>query len=197
MSRICLHPALAMRPTEHLDAAEVVAYLEGRISPEVRERLERHLADCADCVADVAAGATLGRRSGRRPLLVAAGGLLAATVAGLVLGRTVLSGPADPVMEERTSGGQATLAVVAPQAGDTLDGGEAFIWRSDPEAITYRLTITDTAGAEIWSATTSDTALRAPHPPLLPGHTYLWYVDVLGADGRTATTGLQRLRTAP
>jgi hypothetical protein len=185
-----------MRPTEHLDAAEVIAYLEGRISPEERERLERHLADCAACVADVAVGTAVSRRRAR-PLLIAAGGLAAAAVVALVIGRSAPNVPAGPVMDERASGRQETLAIVAPQSSATLGNGEAFIWRSHPEAVTYRLTITDTTGAEVWSTTTSDTAIRAPHPPLLPARTYLWYVDVLGADGRTATTGLQRLRTAP
>jgi hypothetical protein len=50
----------------------------------------------------------------------------------------------------------------------------------------------------VWTESTSDTTL-APRAAakLSRGGSYFWYVDALGPDGRSATTGVQRIQISP
>ena len=58
-----------------------------------------------------------------------------------------------------------------------------FTWRG-AAAARYRVIITDSAGAELYSSATSDTTLVLPPSVALdPGARYFWFVDELRADG--------------
>jgi hypothetical protein len=121
---------------------------------------------------------------------VAAAAALAIWVGGT--GRT----PQTPPDDVRGPGAPSVLQIdaVRPADGSTL-GDLGFVWRAIANAVTYRVTITDTAGDEIWTQTTSDTILPRPaEAKLAPGHLYFWYVDALRSDGVSATSGVRRFR---
>ena len=184
-------------PDDHLDPAEVIAYARGRITEDVRTRLERHLARCRACVAEVVA---VGReqRASRRPIALALGGLIAASLAAIWFATARPTTPVSPVDERGPADTPAALQVIEPANGAIAGDATSFIWRPAPEAITYRVTVTDSAGAEVWSATTSDTVALAPEQSALDrGRTYFWFVDALRKDGRSVSSGLQHFRTPP
>jgi hypothetical protein len=71
-----------------------------------------------------------------------------------------------------------------------------FTWRAVEGAGTYRITITDSAGTPVFTATTTDTSIVPPSSqPLAHGGSYLWYVDALRNDGTTWSTGVQSFTT--
>jgi hypothetical protein len=84
------------------------------------------------------------------------------------------------------------LEAVRPADGSVLDS-TGFAWRAIEGAVAYRLTITDSAGDEVWSQTSSDTSRPTP-PRLQPKKMYFWYVDALRNDGVSATSGVRRFQ---
>jgi len=57
--------------------------------------------------------------------------------------------------------------------------------------------VTDVSGRVVWVKETSDTALALPADVSLGGgREYLWYVDALGSDGQSVTTGIRRFQTS-
>jgi len=59
----------------------------------------------------------------------------------------------------------------------------------------YLIRVTDERGAAVWSTETGDTSVILPAEiALLSGRQYYWYVDALGADGRSLTTGTHRFQ---
>jgi hypothetical protein len=91
------------------------------------------------------------------------------------------------------------VRLVAPsETGSVNPERVVFTWRKQGEDPLYRLTITDPSGAIVWMEETSDTTLAIEKRQLLtPGRTYLWYLDALDSDGRSATSGIHRFHTAP
>lgn len=191
---------------EHLSAADAAAYLDGRLNPADRARAEAHLADCGECRhelvalravladADRSDGAAVVRRRRRRlsvPLGMAAAAVLLIAVA-TTLRRS------DPIVERAPSdAGSARLATHGPRDGVSSER-VVFVWAPAEPGSSYRLTVTDSAGAPVWSTSTTDTALALPPATkLLSGRRYHWYVDALVGDGHTITSGVRSFSTAP
>jgi hypothetical protein len=182
-------------PNDHLDPNAVAAYVAGRLKADERSWIERHLADCPECVSEIVAIHRTERPRRRFAPVVAGGLVAAAAVVAIWVGSTgrVPQTPADDI---RGPGGPSVLQLeaVRPADGSTMDDA-GFIWRAMANAVTYRLTVTDEAGDEIWNQTTSDTTLRpSPEVTLAPGRTYFWYVDALRSDGVSATSGVRSFR---
>ncbi len=73
-----------------------------------------------------------------------------------------------------------------------------FVWRRAGAEASYRLTVTDPAGGQMWTTATADTVAPLPASVRLArGQAYFWYVDALLPTGESATTGVQEFRTAP
>jgi hypothetical protein len=94
------------------------------------------------------------------------------------------------------------LVAVAPVDGHMIRPDSSrptrFIWKRDAPDAGYRLTLTDEGGSVRWSIDTSDTTVTLPDSvPLQRGQTYYWYIDALGGDGGTRTSGPRRLSVAP
>src|ERR1700693_4019704 len=68
----------------HLTDSEMARYLDRRASLEERDRIEDHLASCAECREHTLGTEQLLRRA-RRPRMVAAGGVLAAAAAVVLI----------------------------------------------------------------------------------------------------------------
>lgn len=182
--------------TAHLEPRMVAAYAAGTLDGADRAHIERHLAHCHDCVAEVVAIHRMRPRR-RWPRQLIAAGLAAAAVLAVWIGapRRPPPQPADSI---RGPGAPSVphLDVVRPADGGSL-GDSGFVWHAIKDAVTYRLTITDDAGDEISSQTTADTASTRPASvPLLPARTYFWYVDALKRDGASATSGVRRFHVA-
>ena len=181
----------------HLEPHQVAAYVDGRLDAQEAARLEAHLAQCDECRNELIEVRRLLPGTARRWRWPAVGALAAAAVLLLVLGRSVDRGDRSTV---RGGEGQpAAPAVMSPADGATLPTGTAwFLWRGVRGAAAYRFTLTDERGDQVWSTESADTALALPASVHLQrGHGYYWSVDVLLADGRSATTGFRGFRVAP
>lgn len=185
--------------TRHIEAEELAAYLEARLSDGERARVEGHLAVCDECRAEaVGSFRSLRKERPARPpwtrMALAAAALIVLLLGGdalLELGRPDAPAPfrAPPGAGEFEQ--VATLEALSPRDGGELAGGAVlFVWRPGPAGSFYRLTLTDAVGDVLWRTSTTDTT-SAPEGEVVlrPGGTYFWIVDALLAGGRTATTG--------
>ena len=190
--------------SKHLSTDEVAGYAEQRLSAEEYAMVETHLAECADCRRDaVAVGLALGRERRRRRWLVGGpiGALAAAAIAGLyVMGATRGVGTLDDQLRPGDPReGVASIAAWSPLPEQAVRRDALrFVWGADGSGALYRLTVTDGAGATLWSGTTGDTVTTLPDSVrFAPDGRYHWYVDVLLSDGTRATTGLREFRISP
>lgn len=190
----------------HLEVGILAAYLDGRLSVEEIRSVRRHIEACDECRADVVeAGGAIQQISVRRRRRLLIPAVAAAVVAGLLFvgGPLVLSSDRAPVLRGPDQSGVASadqiIATISPEAGAVVPFGELTLtWSSTASEAMYVITVTDAGGDPLWTAETRDTlALLPTTVVLLPGSTYLWYVDALLPDGQSATTGVQRFQTAP
>ena len=172
----------------HLTERQLASYLDRALDSRERSLVEAHLEGCDECRDELleASGIAATAPVPRRRWVVAAAA--AAAVAAVVLllptrrpGGEVIRGPDDG------EGVPGVQPVSPAQGGQVPQSAVRLTWRRAPAAELYRITVTDAAGAPVWSDSTSDTTL-APQATLRPGK-YYWVVDALLADGRAATTG--------
>ncbi len=192
------------RPTEHLTAQELAAFVDRQLPNGDRRRVAIHLTDCEQCRVELSgASAVLGRDRSRRRRVAWIGSLVAAAVvAALVLVPGSVLGPGGGD-ESRIRGGgpegTALFEAASPGDGEIVSAADlVFIWRpAGPEA-RYELTITDFQGDPVWTAPSSDTLLAfSPDVTLIAGATYYWYVDALLDGARSATTVFRRFTVQP
>jgi hypothetical protein len=73
-----------------------------------------------------------------------------------------------------------------------------FLWRSEPGAASYRLTVVDSTGTIVWSERLPDTTLAAPAVAgLAPSREYRWWVEAYLHDGTSTRSEVRRFRTTP
>lgn len=192
-------PAPASAPMNdeiHLSVEDVAALIDGRATAAQRRELEAHLAMCGDCRAEVVSASRMvdslgnARAPWRQWTRVGLGLAAAAGLVFLVLPRARQSTVPGPMSTERApSARSAALELVAPPRGSPVSrGGLHFIWRRDDDA-SYRLFVTDSTGVQVYTATTTDTALILPDSVRLqPGGRYHWYVDGLLSDGTSVSS---------
>jgi anti-sigma factor RsiW len=167
---------------------ELAAYVDRRLGPADRERVEGHLAGCADCRREVLEVRGLLRHAARPRRLLLGAGLLAAAAALLLMVR-----PAnlDPV---RDGGSTPALTAYGP-TGDAALASLRFVWGAAPDVATYRLTVSGTDGAAVWSGSVADTATALPDSVILRAdRRYFWVADALLHDGSTRSTGMHQFR---
>jgi hypothetical protein len=189
----------------HTESAELAAYLDRRLEPAAVARVEGHLAECRLCRDELLearllldSAAAMQEASRRRRTSLVRSWLVAATVVGVaalpLIRRARVTADAPPV--RATTSSRATIEVVAPPGYLVDPATVAFTWRPLTGANTYRLTVTDSSGTPLFTATTPDTVVRPPAPGVLVrGVSYLWYVDGLRSDGGSATSGVQSFST--
>jgi anti-sigma factor RsiW len=183
-------------PDGHLDPHEVASYLSGKADPAARTRVETHLADCAECTAELVAVRRLHRGAPRTRRWLGVTAAAAAVIA------VVLIGPRLGERQTRTPpvrGDESTPAVVtlSPPDGATLTA-PVFAWRPVAGATAYRIAITRADGDSVWAASVRDTSIRAPEGVLVPSaEGYFWYVDALLADGRSVAGTAHEFRLGP
>lgn len=178
----------------HLETGEVAAYLDRVLPPDERDRIEAHLADCAECRREVIEVSRLRHtRSRRSRWLIAAPAAAAAAVALIVFARPTETPAPGAVLRDGAQPGFA-VALVAPAESAAVAGGSVtFTWRSAGARVSYRLSVTDEHGDIVWSAASSDTAALLPSVVALrAGRRYFWYVDALLPDGRSMTSDVRQ-----
>lgn len=188
---------------DHLRTEDIAAYLNGALSSDERHSIEGHLGICRPCREEVTRARRLLRTSPRtsRRWVIAAPAVAAAAVAAFVLFLPRDTTRIDQQQERSAEASTETvqlIKVISPADGDTLRSGNVvFAWHPQSDAPLYRLSLTDGAGQEIWSADTRDTIVRVPPDVTLKaGTAYLWYVDALDARGTSVTSGTFRFRVA-
>jgi hypothetical protein len=189
---------------EHLSAELIAAYIDRTLAPVQQDEVEGHLTWCGDCrlAAVEAAEFVTGRRKRRYAFAGAAtAAAAAAAVALLMVSPLTQTGPREPLLRSTGAGGTdvPAIPVVSPEDGDSAGAeGLSFVWRSMGSDMHYRFSLSTADGTELWGDAVTDTFLTVPADVVLvPGETYVWFVDALLPDGRAASTGLLRLTIGP
>ena len=194
---------MAQSKDEHLEAKTIASYLDGALSIDERQAVERHFLVCGSCRRDWAEAAEFGRkpRTGRWVAV----GIPAAAAAALVLAflgplqQSRVRSPGRPILRGAQTEGVLTFAAVAPVGGAELPvSNVAFSWRSEGPDAHYLLTLTDENGDVVWSTSTTDTLLALPREVgLVREGRYFWFVDALLEGARSSTTGVQEFVVKP
>jgi hypothetical protein len=195
-------------PEPHPGSEEIAAYLDDRLPPAAKSRLQAHLAECTDCRDEVVELVELmeaHERDGRRrwivPVVAAAAVAAAVLLIAVPVVREEAEGPPTFRAPEAAAEREALrgIAVVSPHGETPIGRTElTFAWESVAPGASYRVTMTDSAGVPIWAAETDQTRMSPPSDlDLEPGARYLWFVDAVLPDGATATSGVQTLHIAP
>jgi putative zinc finger protein len=186
----------------HPSSEEIAAYLSDALAPSERAALEAHLARCRACRRQVTSAQALLRA---RPRSLRWIGLALAAALAVVLLRPWSfrdTGAGEPNIERARpaapAGGQA-ISALTPADGDTIAAaGARFAWRSPRPDLLYHISLTDPDGRALWTTETRDTTVvLPPNVRLEPGARYFWYVDALGTDAASWTTGTRVFVTAP
>jgi hypothetical protein len=172
----------------HVNEFEMAAYVDRRLGPADRQRVEDHLAHCTDCRSELLEVHDFLRRAARPRRLLAGAALLAAA-ATLVL--IVRPAGFDPV---RDGGASSALTAYGP-SGEAPLASLRFVWGSVPRVETYHLTVSGADGGPVWSGSVADTAWALPDSVTLQANRrYFWIADALLDDGSTRSTGLHEFR---
>lgn len=184
----------------HLSAAQIAGYLDRDPSVE-RPLIEEHLAECAPCRHEIIEIMRLrGGRPRRLRWSVVAPAVAAAAVIALLVALPRDSGTGGEAVRAGPSPeGIPRFQTVSPSStGLVRADSVVFVWRRAGAEASYRLTVTDAAGGQMWATATADTVAPLPaRVRLAGGQAYFWYVDALLPSGESATTGVQEFRTAP
>jgi hypothetical protein len=181
--------------TEHINDAELAAYMDRNVAAADRERIESHLADCDECRRHlIEARKVLGGIHRTRGLRIAA--TLAAAAVVFVFVRlevwpTRVSSTASLVRGATNSAGITAHGPSGDVSGKRLE----FVWSPVTGAASYRITVSRADATPLWSRTTTDTVVTLPASVVLQqGQTHLWVTDALLLDGTTRSTGLREFR---
>ena len=185
---------------EHLSENDIAAYIDGAMSEEERRRAEAHLSSCDECrletvtASDAVTSAPPTRARSTSAIrwvgVAAAAGLL--VVAASTLTRRAADRDVQRADSTDLSLNRPIVRIVAPADGGTLAAHGRLIWRSFAADATYRLTIADESAQPLHSATVQDTSAVIPSSvPAARGKRFFWYVDAIGPDGLTASSGLK------
>lgn len=173
----------------------MVAYLERRLDPTERARVEAHLADCAECTAEIADVRRLSRRaaSPRRRIWSYSA---AAAAAGLLLAVWIQSDwrrPGSPEFREPINPAAEVPSQLAPIGTDTAP--VTFRWSPVLGADRYRISLFDAEGSVLWEREVpGSTSVLPDSIRLTPGETYLWQVEARKGVGRWSATPLTEFR---
>ena len=194
----------ATTPDGHLTSEELAAYIDGRLEPAQSARVESHMADCADCRADLVATRPLlaeaslrmhRGRSWRGAAWLAAAAVIAIAFVPLLQHAIGSRGNNPQVRATQTS--RAAIEIVSPRSASVDAESVVFAWRPVAGASTYRLTLTDSSGEPLFNGSTAETTFTgAARAKLHRGSSYLWYVDALASDGRTVSSGIRSFTTS-
>lgn len=167
------------RATEHLAASEIAACVDGTLAGDERARVHAHLAECADCRAEVVEvthvvrTAPAVRRSTRRFWIPAAA---AAAVVLLWVAPRMRHEPVKEIHRDQPTVSAAAPRPVAPVG--RVESATTLVWSRVSDADRYRVTLFDTDGRVVYETQSADTLAALPRSIVLaPEETYLWKVE--------------------
>lgn len=180
----------------HLSPEALAGYLDDDLPGEERGQVELHLASCAECRAELAEVRRLQRVRRRRQWITV---LVPVAAAAALLVIALPRQTATPSGIRSRPEAEQPLGVVSPAPStEAAPGPIAFTWRSAGPGAGYTFTLQEADGRVVWTSALADTVTFLPDSVVLgPGRTWFWFVDVLLPDGRSLSTGIQRLRTRP
>ena len=128
--------------------------------------------------------------------------LMAASVAVVVAGATLLMRPDAPTAVPETAPVYRGAQVAFTEAAGDLDAAPASVaWTAVDGAVNYDLRLLEVDGTELWRVTTSSPMASVPadaRAAFLPGRTLVWRVEARDAGGRTlVSSGDIRARVRP
>jgi hypothetical protein len=190
----------------HLTETELAAFLDGRVTPAERRRVEAHIDICDGCrrelvdvgravVAPVVQLKATSKPPTRRWWIPAA--IAAGVVALLVAPRATTRPPprdrgarAPHFTDERL----ARIAIISPPDDVTVSAHRiVFTWHAFAADV-YQLSLLSESGDPIWEKEITDTIVALPASvKVTAGTGYFWRVDAI-ANGIVATTNAHRLQ---
>ena len=188
--------------TSHLSVDDAASFIDGTLSDDAREVVERHLAECDSCREEVAASARLvasvptqARRGVPWRLVVP---LAAGILVAVMLVRPASQPDARPTERAVATDG-STIALVAPAADAPLAAGRTrLVWRALDDSVAYNVVLKDASGDEVWTGETADTTIVVPASVRLrAGERYVWRVDGSRTDGTSVASVEMSVRASP
>jgi hypothetical protein len=184
-------------------AETIVALIERTGTEEQRLETLDHVMDCALCKPEfelLRASTTLARQDTRRRVLRTQLPLALAATLVLALGATALWRAINPPPPALRGAAARALTLVAPSADARLERQDElrFVWRTAPQATSYRFELLDGAGAVLRAENTRDTALvlsAALRASLV--RAAQWRVEALRVDGSRISSEWRRLIITP
>ncbi len=185
------------RAGAHPNAATLAGYIDRRLTEADRGAVAEHLIACVSCRTSVADVSRVTRAEAARRWTLTGAAVMLGTAAILLLVIVPRDAGAPPSAPVERAGGSAALPAIrvwSPGSGSTT----AFAWSPVAPGAQYRIAVTDAAGEEIWTVSTSDTTATLPASDLLvQAGDYFWVVDALLPDGATASSGIRQLPRGP
>jgi hypothetical protein len=196
----------------HLTESDIALFVEGISAENDRRRIEHHLAQCASCVEQVAALVKLrdvpevplrldeatvqraerfGKRSSLLSFLLTDHG--APFVRYAFVSMLIVAGIAIPYFlffsgddsrQFRSPDVASPVPMMSPADGAGVSVADlVFRWSSVAGSLTYRFTLSELSGKELWSTTLRDTSVvLPPFIAIHAGNRYLWRVEVVFRD---------------
>lgn len=180
----------------HLPPELMSGFLDRDLSREERERVELHLASCADCRAELVEIRRLQLlpRRGRWALV-----LVPTAAAAAILLAVSLLRPSAPPSDTRAPDPEASLAIIAPRPSAEIPPGPiTFVWQSAGPDASYTVTLQEADGRVAWTSSVEDTVAVLPDSVAIgAGRSWYWFVDAMLPDGHARSSGVNRLTTRP
>lgn len=190
---------------KRLSAAELAAFIDGRLQGAELERVQGYLADHPEARQElIAASRIVGSAPVRASQTIrrwAVPGIgLAAAAALLVVTQLRPNPKPEHISTERREAVEQTdrIDLVSPANGEQLFAGPmVFSWHRYDGA-SYRLVISDATGRVLHEETTSDT-LVSISPSVLKGTSgrLYWTIDALANNGSSLTSGVSEFKVLP
>lgn len=181
---------------ELFQAYEANAPVEGELAVAwIAAQTKRRLAASHDAATPVATPAPATWR-------LPSWALMAASVAVVVAGATLLMRPDAPAVAPETAPVYRGVQVAFTEAAGDLEAAPASVaWTRVGGAVNYDLRLLEVDGTELWRVTTSSPMVSVPadaRAAFLPGRTLVWRVEARDAGGRTlVSSGDTRARVRP
>jgi hypothetical protein len=135
----------------------------------------------------------------RRATWRLAGLAAAAVIIAVVLRPSILRNDHGTTLERASINAGSRMTVVSPTADRVVARSELrFVWRRDDRSSGYRVIVTDSIGAPVWTEDVVDTSAAPPvSARLIPGTRYFWRVEALHADGSATQSDETPFRVRP
>jgi hypothetical protein len=182
----------------HLTTERFAAFLEGRLTGADRERAVSHLAGCDQCRQELTELRTVldTAHPPRSRRWIAATTAVAAILAFAMLPRffPVHSSDESPGItrteDARFPDGTQAIGIAGPSDRALVGPTRVELtWHHAGTGARYLVSVLDTSGTTVWTASVSDTSVMVPDSArLIAGRRYFWSVDARLANGRSAKT---------